>query len=105
MQHHHKFPINPIKKPNDENTTRANLDLHVMPEQKIAHTINALYTLPYCTSKINSSTCIKKNYSPVQAIIKAALNGQLEGIPFMKVGGPLQDFGKFITDMFRCFGT
>ena len=78
-----KLPINPTKNPNDASTTIANLDLHVMPKQKISHTANALYTLPYKQNQLKYMHQAFFN-PPVQTLIKAALNGQLEGIPFMK---------------------
>ena len=78
-----RFPIYPITKPNDAGATIANLDLHVIPKQKIVHAANVLYTFPY---KQNQFKYMHQEFFnlPVHTIIKALLNGQLEGIPFMK---------------------
>ena len=76
-----QLPINPTGKANQKSNMIDHLDLQ-LPATKIHHGANGLYTMPY---KRNQLKYMHQSFFnlPLQQMIDAAMNGQLEGIPFI----------------------
>ena len=76
-----QLPVNPISKTSLQ-TTIANYDLHVRPQQ-LAHAAFNVYTLPYKQNQLKYMH--QAFFSPtIPTLLHAIANNQLEGIPFMK---------------------
>ena len=73
--------INPTGKVNQKSNMIDHLDLQ-LPAPKMQHGANGLYTMPY---KQNQLKYMHQSFFnlPIEQIIDAALNGQLEGITFI----------------------
>ena len=75
------LPINPTASPKSAPAVDR-LDLQLPSPPAIPHAANNLYTLPYKQQQLKY---MHQSFfsAPIQTIIDAAHNGQLEGIPFL----------------------
>ena len=84
-----KLPINPTA--NTSSPTLDPLDLqHSIPLRRL-HSANNLYTLPYKQQQLKYMHQAFFN-PPIQTIIDAAMNGQLEGVPFLSKPALIQKY-------------
>ena len=77
-----RLPLNP-RSPQNETTLHAHLDLKMTDRQMAQHAAHNVYTLPYRRNQLKYMHQTLFN-PPMETLIKAIENEQLEGFPFMK---------------------
>ena len=77
-----RLPLNP-RSPQNETTSHAHLDLKMTDRQIAQHAAHNVYTLLYRRNQLKYMHQTLFN-PPMETLIKAIENDQLEGFPFMK---------------------
>ena len=76
-----QLPINPAGRASQTSTVVDHLDLQV-PSSQVHHAAHGLYTMPYRQNQLKYMHQYFFSL-PIQQIVDAAMNNQLEGIPFL----------------------